>query len=291
VSNASADPNGAVGSGRDGAPEGARDAERQTNPEGANDHPERNARDGAEHGEADQAVASPEPTTDEAESSEAMLSPVEARVLGCLMEKQRTTPDQYPLTLNALVTACNQKSARDPVMKLTPGEVGHCVGQLRDRGLVHASFTGRSERFDHKLVGHFMLDRQQQALLCVLMLRGPQTPGELRTHSARLADFASLAAVQTTLDQLAHHNPPLVRELEREGGRREQRFAHLLCGEPRLEPRSQAASTAKAAAASPAGAISIEDWEALVDRVERLEAEVEALKAERHASLLDLGSQ
>jgi uncharacterized protein YceH (UPF0502 family) len=278
VSSAPANPHGDLRTGHALTPESEREAERETSPASANDHPERDASQGTEHEQPGQAAAATELTSDEAESSEAMLTPLEARVLGCLMEKQRTTPDQYPLTLNALVTACNQKSARDPVMKLTPGEVGHCVGQLRDRGLVHAGFTGRSERFDHKLTGHFMLDRQQQALLCVLMLRGPQTPGELRTHSTRLADFGSLAAVQTTLDQLAHHNPPLVRELEREGGRREQRFAHLLCGEPRLEPRNQAASTAKAAAASPPGAISIEDWETLVDRVERLEAEVEALK-------------
>jgi len=276
VSDASANVSGDVGTSRDVSPESEREAAFETSHGGENDHPEHDASDG---------------TDAEAESSEAMLSPLEARVLGCLMEKQRTTPDQYPLTLNALVTACNQKSARDPVMKLTPGEVGHCVGQLRDRGLVHAGFTGRSERFDHKLTGHFMLDRQQQALLCVLMLRGPQTPGELRTHSARLADFDSLASVQTTLDQLEHHNPPLVRELEREAGRREQRFAHLLCGEPRLEPRNRAASTSKADAAPRPGAISSEDWEGLVARIERLEAEVEALKAERPAPPLDQGSR
>jgi uncharacterized protein YceH (UPF0502 family) len=221
---------------------------------------------------------------DGAEGREALLSPLEARVLGCLMEKQRTTPDQYPLTLNALVTACNQKSARDPVMKLTPGEVGHCVGQLRDRGLVHASLTGRSERFDHKLTGHFMLDRQQQALLCVLMLRGPQTPGELRTHCARLADFDSLTAVQTSLDQLAHHNPPLVRELARQPGMREQRFAHLLCGEPSAESIAKAAS----ARHQPPKADDAES-QALVERVDRLETEVCELRAELDALRSALG--
>ncbi|MBK5929514.1 DUF480 domain-containing protein [Halochromatium salexigens] len=214
-----------------------------------------------------------------------MLTPIEARVLGCLMEKERTTPDQYPLTLNGLVTACNQKSARDPVMKLTPGEVGHCVGQLRDRGLVHASSNGRSERFDHKLTGHFMLDRQQQALLSVLMLRGPQTTGELRTHCARLAEFAGLNAVQISLDQLAHHNPPLVRELPRQPGMREQRFVHLLCGEPKLAPPRPAAATSEPVTVTRSVAISIEDWEALIDRIERLEAEVNELKAERPTEL------
>ena len=120
---------------------------------------------------------------------EPMLTAEEARVLGCLMEKQRTTPDQYPLTLNALVSACNQKTSRHPVMNLTPGQVGHTVGQLRDRGLIHASFSGRAERYDHKLAGTFLIDRRAQALLCSLMLRGPQTPGELRTNAARLADL------------------------------------------------------------------------------------------------------
>lgn len=219
----------------------------------------------------------------EAESIKAMLTAIEARVLGCLMEKERTTPDQYPLTLNGLVTACNQKSARDPVMKLTPGEVGHCVGQLRDRGLVHAGFTGRSERFDHKLTGHFMLDRQQQALLSVLMLRGPQTTGELRTHCARLAEFASLATVQTSLDQLAHHNPPLVRELPRQPGMREQRFVHLLCGEPSAESIAMAAS-----ARQPSPPDANAEQEALTQRVEQLETEVAALRAELDALKAEL---
>lgn len=222
--------------------------------------------------------------SDEPERDEAMLTPIEARVLGCLMEKQRTTPDQYPLTLNALVAACNQKSAREPVMKLTPGEVGHCVGQLRDRGLVHAGFTGRSERFDHKLTGHFMLDRQQQALLCVLMLRGPQTTGELRTHCARLADFDSLAAVQTALDQLARHNPPLVRELPRQPGMREQRFAHLLCGEPSMESIVNAATARHQSAKADDN-----ETQAFAERIDKLETEVSLLRAELDALKSALG--
>jgi uncharacterized protein YceH (UPF0502 family) len=198
--------------------------------------------------------------------AEPLLTAIEARVLGCLMEKQRTTPEQYPLTLNALVSACNQKSARNPVMKLEPGQVGHTLSVLRDRGLIHASHS-RTERFDHKLTGHFMLDRRQQALLCVLMLRGPQTPGELRIHAARLAEFDDLAAVQTALAGLARHNPPLVRELPRQSGMREQRFAHLLCGEPDPEPLRTGAARGDTA-------------DDLAARVERLEAEVAALRAE-----------
>jgi len=201
------------------------------------------------------------------EPREPLLSPLEARVLGCLMEKQRTTPDQYPLTLNALVSACNQKTSRHPVMQLTPGEVGHTVNVLRDRGLIHASFSGRTERYDHKLAGTYLLDRRQLGLLCALMLRGPQTPGELRTNAARLADLPDLVTVQETLASLEQHDPPLVRELPRQAGAREQRFAHLLCGEPKLE----------ASAASPTRKGDTGEA-ALAHRVAELEERVTALE-------------
>lgn len=204
-------------------------------------------------------------------TDEPLLSPLEARIIGSLMEKQRTTPEQYPLTLNALVTACNQKTARDPVMKLTPGEVGHAVGILRERGLVHESFTGRTQRYDHKLAGTFMLDRRQQGLLCALMLRGPQTPGELRTNAARLADFEAMNAVQATLHELEQHQPPLVRELPRQPGMREQRYSHLLSGEPRVEqPRAPMATASNASPVEPA----------LIERIEVLEQAVAALREE-----------
>jgi uncharacterized protein YceH (UPF0502 family) len=200
---------------------------------------------------------------------EPLLSPIEARVIGALMEKQRTTPDQYPLTLNALVSACNQKTSRHPVMQLTPGDVGHTVNRLRDRGLIHASFSGRTERYDHKLAGTYMLDRRQLGLLCALMLRGPQTPGELRTNAARLADLPDLATVQETLASLEGHEPPLVRELPRQSGAREQRYAHLLCGEPK--PEAHALPAAPAPTAGDA---------TLAKRVERLEQEVQVVREE-----------
>lgn len=202
-------------------------------------------------------------------SKDAFLTPVEARVIGCLMEKQRTTPDQYPLTLNGLVSACNQKSARHPVMSLSQGEVGHTLNQLRDKGLVHASFTGRTERYDHKIVGTFFLSREEQAVLCVLMLRGPQTPGELRTNGARLADFRDLEAVSKTLQGLMERDHALVVELPRLPGKREQRFAHLLCGEPTAE---ELESLAAAAAPASDGA--------QTTRIQALEAEVASLRAE-----------
>ncbi|NEX20613.1 DUF480 domain-containing protein [Thiorhodococcus mannitoliphagus] len=205
----------------------------------------------------------------ETAAPEPLLTPVEARVIGCLMEKQRTTPDQYPLTLNGLVSACNQKSARHPVMNLSPGEVGHAVGQLQGKGLVHASFSGRTERYDHKLVGTFFLSREEQAILCVLMLRGPQTQGELRTNCARMADLPGLEAVTKTLQALMDREHRLVMELPRSPGKREQRFAHLLCGAPDLsdlEAQAQAEGAVSSKQASP--------------RIEALEAEVASLRAE-----------
>ncbi len=196
-------------------------------------------------------------------ATEPLLSPLEARIIGSLMEKQRTTPEQYPLTLNALVTACNQKTSRHPVMRLTPGDVGHAVNALRDRGLIHASFSGRTERYDHKLAGAYLLDRRQLGILCALMLRGPQTPGELRTNAARLADLPDLSIVHEALDSLASHTPQLVCELPRQSGAREQRFAHLLCGEPEPEtPPAQASATSDSA---------------LTTRVTRLEEQVKEL--------------
>ncbi len=160
-----------------------------------------------------------------------VLTPVEARVLGCLMEKQRTTPDAYPLTLNALTQACNQKSSRNPVMRLSAGEVGHTLNDLRDRGLVHASFAGRAERYDHKMASNYHLSRPEQALICALMLRGPQTVSEVRTNTGRMAEFADLAAVEEALLGLEEREQPLVTRLPRLPGKREERFGQLLCGE------------------------------------------------------------
>lgn len=166
------------------------------------------------------------------DQNDRLLSPIEARILGCLMEKQRTTPEQYPLTLNALLNACNQKSSRHPVMNLEASEVGHRVNQLRDRGLIHASFSGRTERYDHKLVGTYYLSREEQAVLAVLMLRGPQTLGELRISTGRMAEFTDLGRVADTVHGLLERTPALAMELPRLPGKREERYMHLLCGAP-----------------------------------------------------------
>ncbi|WP_295390701.1 YceH family protein [uncultured Thiodictyon sp.] len=206
--------------------------------------------------------------------TEPLLNTIEARILGCLMEKQRTTPEQYPLTLSSLVSACNQKSSRAPVMHLEPGEVGHQVNQLRTQGLIHAGFSGRSERYDHKLVGTYHLSREEQAVLTVLMLRGPQTLGELRTNSTRLAEFPDLNAVTATVTALIDRGPPLVMELPRLPGKREERYMHLLCGMP--DPTELAAMNAAAAAtpAPPPGGSAADS------RIAALESEVAQLRTE-----------
>jgi uncharacterized protein len=210
------------------------------------------------------------------EDAALQLTPVETRILACLMEKQRTTPDQYPLTLNALVLACNQKTSRDPVMGLEVGEVGHVVNNLRDRNLIYASFTGRTERYDHKMASHFHLDRQEQAVLCTLMLRGPQTLGELRTNTGRMAEFADLPAVADVVRRLAERGDPLVTHLP---GKREDRFAHLLCGPPFQEDASAAIDRGQRPAANRP--------DPRDDRIAALEAAVAALHAEV-AALWDL---
>jgi uncharacterized protein YceH (UPF0502 family) len=211
------------------------------------------------------------------EAAEPMLSPAEARILASLMEKQRTTPDQYPLTLNALSVACNQKTCRDPVMNMEVGEVGHLVNTLRDRGLIHASFAGRTERYDHKMASSFRLDRQEQAVLCVLMLRGPQTLGELRINTGRMAEFADLPAMAEAIRRLSERDDPLVTQLPHAPGKREDRFAHLLCGTPTQDVPSPAAAKAQTTAA-PAGRTDARD-----ERVAALAAQVVALRAEVEA--------
>ena len=205
-------------------------------------------------------------------AAEPQLTPVEARILACLMEKQRTTPDQYPLTLNALVLACNQKTSRDPVMSLEVGEAGHVVNTLRDRGLVYASFAGRTERYDHKMASSFRLDRQEQAVLCTLMLRGPQTLGELRINTGRMAEFADLPAVAEAVRRLSTRDIPLVVQLAHLPGKREDRFAHLLCGEPVQELAAHGAESAAV------GRRDLRD-----ERIAALEAQVAALSAQLDA--------
>lgn len=193
------------------------------------------------------------------------LNALQVRVLGSLLEKKETTPDQYPLTLNALRNACNQKSARNPVVAYTEGQIGHTLRELESMGLVRETWGARTPKYEHQAGKRMGLQSKGLALLCVLMLRGPQTLGELRTNSHRLYEFDDLDDVSHMLQRLARHEPPLVVSLPRQPGQKEGRFLHLLSGEPDL-------SAAQAPVAEQGGDSDLES------RVEALEAAVEKLQ-------------
>ena len=195
------------------------------------------------------------------------LTPIQARVLGCLIEKKETTPEQYPLTLNALKNACNQKTARHPVTSYNEGDIGHTLRELETMGLVREAWGARVAKYEHTANKAMGLQSKGLALLCPLMLRGPQTLGELKTNSHRLFEFDDLDDVQFVLQRLADHEPPLTMALPRQPGQKEVRFAHLLGGEPDpadYEPQSTASSSTGG----------------LATRVDALELAVESLQEE-----------
>jgi hypothetical protein len=194
----------------------------------------------------------------------ATLAAIEARILGCLIEKQATTPEAYPLTANALLVACNQKNNREPVLELEPGEVGHALREMHG---------ARAQRYEHRFAQAWSVTARQQALLALLMLRGPQTLAELHARSERLAAPAEADEVRQTLERLIQRAPALVVNLGRAAGQREDRYMHLLCGP--VSPADFADAATEAAAPSKRGALEA--------RVESLEAEVAALRAEMDA--------
>jgi uncharacterized protein YceH (UPF0502 family) len=163
-----------------------------------------------------------------------VLTETEARVLGSLVEKDITTPDYYPLSINALVNACNQKSNRDPVLSLTEDVVRQALHTLNEKGLAGAASAAgdsRVPKYEHRMQEAFNLTRPETALLCVLLLRGPQTPGELRGRAERMHRFEDLTDVQSSLQKLMTREEPLVKVLPRQPGTKEARYAQLLCGE------------------------------------------------------------
>jgi uncharacterized protein YceH (UPF0502 family) len=197
-----------------------------------------------------------------------ILNETEVRVLGSLIEKQLTTPEYYPMTLNALVAACNQKSNRDPVVSYDESTVVAALDTLRDKNLVYTfhGSTSRVVKYKHMFPNVYELDPAEVAVMAVLMLRGPQTVGEIRGRTDRLHEFTSLPEVQETLDKLAHRDEPLVVRLERQIGQKDARYAHLLSGE------IDVASLPAARERTVTGGQS--------ERVEKLESEIEALKNE-----------
>ena len=192
------------------------------------------------------------------------LSLPETRVLGTLYEKQHTVPDSYPLTLKSLVSGCNQKTSRSPVMEVSEAEVQAALDSLKGANLVMETSGGRAQRYSHNVERVLQVPSQSAAILTVLMLRGPQTAGELRINCDRLHSFADISAMQGFLDELgARPAGPLVVELPRLPGARENRWAHLLSGSPRIENVEAARSSPK---------------DDLSSTVARLESEVAALK-------------
>jgi hypothetical protein len=162
-----------------------------------------------------------------------LLNETEVRVLGALIEKDITTPDYYPLSLNALVNACNQKNNREPVMALDEDPVRQALSGLQEKRLAGpaSSADSRVAKYEHRLQEVFNFDRRETAILCVLLLRGPQTPGELRGRTERMHRFEALDEVLTTLQRLSEHDPPMVKMLPRQPGTKETRYAHLLAGD------------------------------------------------------------
>ncbi len=201
-----------------------------------------------------------------------ILSLAEARVLGVLIEKQRTVPDTYPLTLNSLLAGCNQKTSRHPVMELSDAQVQEAVDSLRRQSLLTESSGGRALRYSHNADGVLRVPSQSLALLAVLMLRGPQTPGELRIASERMHNFADISSVEAFLDEMAERTAgALVARLGRLPGARESRWMHLLSGDA---PEAAAMLDATMPAADPTGEVP-----ALRAQVQRLETQVATLQA------------
>ncbi len=217
------------------------------------------------------------------------LNPEEARVIGCLMEKSVITPDQYPLTLNALTNACNQKSSREPVMNLSSGDVQHTIRSLQDKHLVRVeeNFKSQVEKYTHRLCNtpfsDYQFDEAQFAVVCVLLLRGPRTPGEIRANSGRLHTFADNDEVVATLQTLtAGEMGQIVTKLPRTPGRKDSEYMHLF-GDTPPAPSAPAPTMERSAPApqrsAPPGQASNAEATGLEDRVARLEQEVADLKA------------
>ncbi len=224
---------------------------------------------------------------------EKIISPEAVRVLGVLIEKELSTPDYYPMTLNALVNGCNQKSNRDPVVEFGEFQIRELLDELnRARLTGHASVAGsRSEKFRHAADHQWELGAEALALMASLMLRGPQTVGELRSHTARMATFESMETVAEVLQGLMDRESPLVMSIGRAPGQKGERFAHLLCGPVDIEEVFAAGSGGSAVlgpgmsrsgmsgSVNASGAL-LEEIEALKSRLEALEAEFERFKSQ-----------
>ena len=209
------------------------------------------------------------------------LEAIQARVLGVLMEKQQTTPDAYPLTLNSLIIGCNQKTSREPVTHYTSGDIQHCLRDLADNSLVHIDPSGRADRFAQRLTKALGIDKAKQALLNVMLLRGAQTVHELLTRTQRMHSFENDQEVEDMLNELCQQSPPMVQRIAKQTGQRDDRFVHLLCGEPDLTAIASKRSQQNAQPTPQAN----EKIEALERKVTELENKIEFLITELDLSV------
>ena len=205
---------------------------------------------------------------------ESFFTPLEARVIASLMEKHLTTPNNYPLTMNSLTNACNQKSNREPVMNLTEGQIGHTINLLVERKLAGLEYGERANKITHRVCTELDLDRKQQAVLTVLMLRAPQTLNDIKTRTARMADFSGVEEVQDVINSLIEREKPIAVLIPKGAGHREERYAHTLCGEVKIEENEKEPMMIDA--------VAIEN-----DRLDALEARIQAIE-EKLGIQLDL---
>ncbi len=219
-----------------------------------------------------------ESTDDTGASLPLVLDAAQARVLACLVEKEATTPEQYPLTANAVHVACNQKTAREPVMSLEPGAVGHALRTLENTGLVRSINGSRAQRYDHRMDDVYAISPEQRHVLALLMLRGAQTAGELLARSDRLHAYRDVEHVRHVLERLESRSPALVLRLPRASGQREDRYAHLLCGERAIPDRIMIAAESTARSGTSTAATGDELAE-LRARIDTLESELASLRA------------
>ena len=215
--------------------------------------------------------------TEQQAAEEAFFDATEARVMACLMEKQLTTPNNYPLSMNSLLLACNQKTNRVPVMNLTEGEVGHTVNQLEGRKLVGVDYGGRATHVTHRVMTEFDIDRKQQAVLAVLMVREPLTLNDIKTKTGRMEDFNGVDEVMAVIESLIERDQPLAIRIPKGPGSREDRFTHLLCGEVDVSIPSP-----KVKVSSNHNPEQTSKLDALEARIEQLEAKVKQLMGEQN---------
>ena len=211
------------------------------------------------------------------QSDKTFFTQLEARVIASLMEKQLTTPNNYPLTLNSLVLACNQKSNREPVMNLTQGQVEHTINTLQTRGLSSIDYAGRASHVTHRVMNELKLDQKKQSILTVLMLRAPQTLNEIKMRTNRMVDFEDVNEIKSTLDEMISHEDSYIIQIPKATGSREDRYSHTLCGEIKIEAPTATNSTPTSTPPL-ISTQSTNELESLLNRLKKLETRVEELK-------------